>query len=359
MNIKVHQTASNGAYVLSTPARFSAASAKLRRLCARAVALTHRGNTVTTTSTARSHRAESFQPTGLSALAPVEIRKTRAFAKALAWLIASVTAVGALTFALHSAHSNEGTRKFALSVFALGAGGLAALTAHLSVTWILISCALTAPRHSSRRTFALKALRLWSPRAARLAVVALGISATALSLGDPTRALADAAPTPPSVTATPHASDSGERDNPVEAIGNSEGIPLSDVTTLGWAPREAGSGIIPSLEATAEPTPSQSMAYSGASQALPAPAAAPNAIEKEIASPAPTAARTATAPRSSDTYTVKQGDTLWTIAKRHLTSLNGERPTNGAIVREIERIAALNPEIDDVDLIFPGQIFNL
>ena len=150
MNIKVHQTASNGAYVLSTPARFSAASAKLRRLCARAVALTHRGNTVTTTSTARSHRAESFQPTGLSALAPVEIRKTRAFAKALAWLIASVTAVGALTFALHSAHSNEGTRKFALSVFALGAGGLAALTAHLSVTWILISCALTAPRHSSR-----------------------------------------------------------------------------------------------------------------------------------------------------------------------------------------------------------------
>nr|WP_276546754.1 LysM domain-containing protein [Dermabacter hominis] len=101
------------------------------------------------------------------------------------------------------------------------------------------------------------------------------------------------------------------------------------------------------------------MAYSGASQALPAPAAAPNAIEKEIASPAPTAARTATAPRSSDTYTVKQGDTLWTIAKRHLTSLNGERPTNGAIVREIERIAALNPEIDDVDLIFPGQIFNL
>ena len=56
---------------------------------------------------------------------------------------------------------------------------------------------------------------------------------------------------------------------------------------------------------------------------------------------------------------MKQGDTLWTIAKRHLTSLNGERPTNGAIVREIERIAALNPEIDDVDLIFPGLIFNL
>ena len=75
----------------------------------------------------------------------------------------------------------------------------------------------------------------------------------------------------------------------------------------------------------------------------------------EIAAPT----REHRATHSDHTYTVKPGDTLWSIARQHLTHEKGERPTNGAIVREIDRIASLNPTIDNVDLIFPGQTFRL
>lgn len=318
---------------------------------------------MTTTALRHGHRAESTTAHDAPGRIPLEIRKSRALAKALAWLAVSAVAAAALTYAVQGTHASGGARQFTLAIFALGAGGFTALTAHLSVTWTLIWCAVAAPQRSARRTCALKVLRLWSPRAARLAVVALGVSATALSLGNPSRAFAEAATPIATVTHANSASDSGGDDQAKEEARGNEATDASGVTTLGWAPTEeaANATSIPPLHATPEPEPSYAIAFSGSSESLPAPEPLPQAPSPkspghgEIAAPT----REHRATHSDHTYTVKPGDTLWSIARQHLTHEKGERPTNGAIVREIDRIASLNPTIDNVDLIFPGQTFRL
>ncbi len=309
------------------------------------------------------HRAEKTPSHAATGAAPLTIRRSRALAKALAWLTVTVISVAVLAFAFQGTHSSGSSRKFALAVFTLGAGGFAALTAHLSMTWFLIWCAVAAPQRSSRRAFALKALRLWSPRAARCAVVALGVSATALSLSHPSRAFAEVAPEPPAISESASPSDSGGLDNRADSATSIESGDLSRVTTLGWAPTAtvASASTIPSLSATPEPAASSAIAFSGSAQALPAPTVHRSETSAQTTPAAKPVSNTSEHPDSptNDTYTVKEGDSLWSIAKRHLTHVNGERPTNGAIVREIDRIASLNREINDVDLIFPGQTVRL
>lgn len=361
MNIKVHQTASNE---LEVPT--DAGSLALGR-AARDFLQLHRANdqggNMTTTAITHSHRAERPAHDAQSGHTPLAIRKYRSLAKAFAWLMVCIAAAIALFYSFQSAHASGGTRRFALAVLTLGAGGFAALTAHLSVTWMLIWCAVSSPHRSSRRILALKALRLWSPRAARFAVVALGVSVTAISLGNPSRAFAEGAPAPAAVTEVTSSSEGSDGpEKGTESAGVDKGVALSHVTTLGWAPAKGDTekSTIPSLKAIAEQEPSYTIAFSGVSEALPSLEGpshpAPSRPHAEKAAPK---THKSASLHSNDTYTVKSGDTLWSIAKRHLAQVNGEHPTNGAIVREIDRIAALNPEIDDVDLIFPGQTFHL
>lgn len=136
-------------------------------------------------------------------------------------------------------------------------------------------------------------------------------------------------------------------------------VPAAAETDLGW-----GADIPPASESsttTAEtgttsdphkpastPIPSPTLA-----EPVPAPASAPVSQPPPRHVPRPAAAP-APAPAPADsTYTVRAGDTLWSIARDHLAS----QATTGDVAAETTRwIHSNRGIIADPDLIYPGQI---
>lgn len=99
-----------------------------------------------------------------------------------------------------------------------------------------------------------------------------------------------------------------------------------------------------SLSLLAFPTFAATDTTSGSSAADPAPAA-----PAQPAAPAPKAPAAPAAPApaatSDATYTVVQGDAMWKIAQKHGMTL--------------QELVALNPQIKNINLIFPGQKINV
>lgn len=103
------------------------------------------------------------------------------------------------------------------------------------------------------------------------------------------------------------------------------------------APASTGGPRAPAPAATTEPTTG-------------APAPSPTA-------PAPTAPTAAPPPSPTETYVVKRGDCLWSIAARHLPG----RPTNAAIDTAWRRLYAINRAAvgPDPNLIHPGLVLEV
>jgi nucleoid-associated protein YgaU len=100
----------------------------------------------------------------------------------------------------------------------------------------------------------------------------------------------------------------------------------------------------------AQPQPKSGVA------AQPTPVAvAPRApVPPPVAAPAPPQRQVVAVAESHSTgsVVVRSGDTLWSIAERHL----GEDASSTRVAREVGRLVALNTaSLADPDLIFPGQ----
>lgn len=279
------------------------------------------------------------------------------------------------------------------------AAALAALLAHLALSWLLIALVRATGPQSALGRFGLRSLRIVAPRLMRSAVTAGAAAASIAALGS-TAALAQPIPSGPDGTdpagSAPHAV-SMQTAAPVTSLGwaapqPAGGAALTDAPasdgggaeTPAPAPSEQDSGgedetrnedQLPSIGWDASPTHAPSAepapAESSPAAAAPAPLAADPSSSATTANPAAT--ETASAPTAepappvdaSETpadsaqvsvYTVQPGDSLWAIASTRLGTDASAAQIN-ALVHAIAEDDANH--LADPDLILPGQVLTI
>lgn len=266
---------------------------------------------------------------------------------------------------------------------AVVATALAALCAHLALSWLLIAVVRASGPQSLLGRFSLGALRVIAPRLVRTAVTASAAAASIAALGstaafaqtsgtslaESTAHTAQSSPATVQVTQTPLGWGTEPAD-PVDAPGSDGGgsssAPDAESATGGAAPQQADSepsdGEVrigwDSPDEAAPPVDSEAPADDGSRPAHAAKSATGGSQQESGAQSKPDAelGSTATAVGSAvqgGQYTVRPGDSLWAIAAETLGA-NADTAEINALVRAIAQEQANH--IHNPDLILPGQV---
>ncbi|HUJ79181.1 MAG TPA: LysM peptidoglycan-binding domain-containing protein [Nitrospiria bacterium] len=165
---------------------------------------------------------------------------------------------------------------------------------------------------------------------------------------------------PPAQPVQPSAADQPSGTAGASADQSTAAVPSAPTTTAETPTQsESAAGPTAASEPSTQPASTTAPSPSAESPTPPAPPAAPGPEAEAPSQPATAAAPTSTAPSAAEvaqstaptappTYTVKPGDTLWSISSLHLSD-----PFNWP------KLWNVNPSVANPDLIYPGNVLTL